>query len=151
MASRWWPITTGPSTKTARTPTAESCLGNIYIWGRRTGRSPILYNPIHPQRGVLGIYLVYKGFSMLSFMRSLNGDIRGYTRYMHKSAHLMHIPAYLWIPLLFSVPPQNPQRRRPSAAEARAGEEAFGRRGHGLDRELEACLRLAFYKLRLRV
>ena len=42
-------------------------------------------------------------------------------------------------------------RRRPSAAEAGAGEEAFGRRGQGLDRELEACLRLAFYKLRLRV
>ena len=33
----------------------------------------------------------------------------------------------------------------------RCQEEAFGRRGRGLDRELEACLRLAFYKLRLRV
>ena len=32
-----------------------------------------------------------------------------------------------------------------------AAEEAFGRRGRGLDRELEACLKLAFYKLRLRV
>ena len=42
-------------------------------------------------------------------------------------------------------------RRKLSAAEAGAGEEAFGRRGCGLERELEACLRLAFYKLRLRV
>ena len=33
----------------------------------------------------------------------------------------------------------------------RSQEEAFGRRGRGLHRELEACLRLAFYKLRLRV
>ena len=32
-----------------------------------------------------------------------------------------------------------------------AAEEAFGRRGRGLDRELEACLKLAHYKLRLRV